>query len=254
MESVKMLSYSFPEFKSLVIHGFCDLHIGSEQHESKRLKQYLAKVFEQDNHYAVAVGDLIDNGTKGSKTNVYGQKMSPDDQLDMVGELLEPYKKRFLCFVDGNHERRTKLESDIGITRRLAKELGCSDKYHDSMQFMKIGVGRRKNGHVKSPLYSVCCHHGALGNKLMLNNFASVCGADVFISGHTHRPGVEPLDRYDLDMNNGYATLKPLYVVTATSWMRYGGYGAEKMMKPNGVHPNWVTLRGDEWKIEVTQG
>lgn len=253
MESIKMLNYSFPQLSSLVVHGFCDLHIGSEQHEEKKLKRYLASVFEQENHYAVMLGDLIDNGLKGSKTNVYGQKMSPDDQLDAIGELLEPYKNRILCFVDGNHEKRTKLDVDIDLTRALARNLGLKHKYSDIMQYLKISVGKRKNGHVKMPVYSMCCHHGALGNKLTLNNYAVNCGADVFVSGHTHRPGVEPLDRYDLDMNKGYATLKPVYVVTATSWLRYGGYGAEKMFKPNGVHPNWVTLYGDEFRIEVTQ-
>lgn len=33
----------------------------------------------------------------------------------------------------------------------------------------------------------------------------------------------------------------------------YGDYGAEKMLKPNGVHPNWVKLYGGERQVEVTQ-
>ena len=69
----------------------------------------------------------------------------------------------------------------------------------------------------------------------------------------THRPRTEPLERYEMDLQQKVARLKPIYMCVLTSWMRYGDYGAEKMLKPNGVHPNWVKLYGGERQVEVTQ-
>ena len=253
MESIKMLSYDFPELDYIVLHGLADTHIGSPQFEEKKLRKHLETIMSDPHSMLILAGDLIDNGLKGSKTNVYRQTMSPDEQIDMACSLFEPYKDRILCLDDGNHERRSVLEADISPTRLLAYRLGISNRYERIMSYLKIRVGNRKNGHVLRPTYSVCVHHGATSNVHTQNNFAISCGADVFMTGHTHRPRTEPLERYDVDYNKGVARLKPIFMCVLTSWMRYGDYSAEKMLKPNGVHPNWVKLYGGEKQIEVTQ-
>lgn len=253
MESIKMLCYDFPDKEYVTLHGLADTHIGSPQFERAKLEKHLAKIMSDPNSYLVLAGDLIDNGLKGSKTNVYRQTMSPDEQIDLAGSLFEPYKDRILCLDDGNHERRSVLEADISPTRLLAYRLGLSDRYHRIMSFLRISVGQRRNGHVDRPVYTVAVHHGASSNVHTQNNYAVSCGADVFMTGHTHRPRTEPLERYEMDLQQKVARLKPIYMCVLTSWMRYGDYGAEKMLKPNGVHPNWVKLYGGERQVEVTQ-
>ena len=49
-----------------------------------------------------------------------------------------------------------------------------------------------------------------------------------------------------------YLTVKPFKVISATSWLAYGGYAAQKMLTPSSFAPQVMTLKGDRKEIKVT--
>ena len=51
---------------------------------------------------------------------------------------------------------------------------------------------------------------------------------------------------------NNKVTIKPFKVISATSWLSWGGYAANKMLLPTTCCINSLTLAGDHKEIIVT--
>lgn len=246
-----MLTYRFDDLDELILIGLSDLHIGSDQCDEKLIGLFLKKWGEIPNVRFVLAGDLVDNGLKNSKTNVYEQRYSPEGQIDRIVEMLSPYRDKILCIVDGNHEKRSSKEADISPSRLIAYELGLSKVYRKISCYLRIYVGKRKNGHSDNPVYSVAVHHGGGGAMHKLDKYSVMLGVDVLMSGHTHKPDSHPVSRMEVDINKGVVRFKKIHVVTLTGWLSFGGYGEEKMYLPTPVAPNRVILMGGNHEIEV---
>lgn len=250
MDSWKMLTYDFPNYDELILIGLADLHIGSPQFNEKKFMQFVLKWGSKPNVRFVLAGDLIDNGLKHSKTECLYASMSPRDQIKRVAQLLEPIRTKILCITDGNHEHRTEKETTIPPGELLAYELGLNSVFcHDATCYLKISVGKRKNGRVKMPIYSVAVHHGS--SKAKLKKHAPVIGCDLLIVGHTHTPDYFPVERFEVDLIKGLVGLKRTRVLTLTAWLDYGGYGEEAMYQPCSIAPNRAVLFGGEHCIET---
>ena len=75
------------------------------------------------------------------------------------------------------------------------------------------------------------------------------------IVGHTHKPYVTQPGKLSVDPHNNKITIKPFKVISATSWLDYGGYAAQKMLLPSSFCPNSLILRGkgDRSKAEYKE-
>ena len=54
-----------------------------------------------------------------------------------------------------------------------------------------------------------------------------------------------------VDPYNNKVTMKPFKVVSATSWLEYGGYAAQKMLLPSSHVLQVIELAGDKKEIKV---
>ena len=81
----------------------------------------------------------------------------------------------------------------------------------------------------------------------------AIDGLDVLITGHTHKPITFPSAKIVFDTSNKAVSIKQFTVVTATSWLTYGGYPLQKMLSPTAFAPNEIHLSANGKKVRVVQ-
>lgn len=205
-----------------------DVHIGSAECDIEGFASFLERVVKAKHDYVVICGDLVDNATKVSRTNIYEEVCTPQEQIDEAVRLLRPLADagRILAVVRGNHEQRTVEGSGIDPMLEICARLGISKAYRPNMAFVRVKL--EKNG--VDDVYNLLVTHGrSAGAK---KRFAySLEGVDAVITGHTHDPMVDRPARL-VFTRAGNVKVKSLVSVTATSWLGYGGYSAANMYLP----------------------
>ena len=86
---------------------------------------FIKTVSETPNVYLVLAGDLINNATRSSVSNVFEDIYRPSDQKKMMAKILEPVKDSILCGVPGNHEARSGKDANDSraVTIECASDL-----------------------------------------------------------------------------------------------------------------------------------
>ena len=261
----EMIQHSFLGGHDVTIVPISDVHLGSPGCMEREFMQFIETVKSTPNLYLTLGGDLIDNGTKSSVTNVFRATMSPSQQKKQMANMLEPVRDRILCFVPGNHERRSGKEVDDDPVYDIAAKLDLEHLYRENIAFVKVQLGRedyedgtRMNGRLR-PTYMLVVVHGSGGGILTggaVNRgerFGYVIdGMDALIVGHTHKPFTTQPGKIVIDPRNNLIGVKPFKVVCATSWLEYGGYAAQKMLLPASHCLQTMTLRGGKKEIIVT--
>jgi predicted phosphodiesterase len=226
---------------------------------------FIKMVAEKPNVYLVLGGDLIDNGTKSSVTNVFRATMSPSQQKKEMANILKPVADRILCMIPGNHERRSGKDADDDPVYDIAAKLDVEHLYRENIAFVKIQMGKKELGTGtktegdKRPTYTLVVTHGSGGGILTggavnrSERFGYVIdGMDALILGHTHKPYMTQPGKIFIDPRNNKVSVKPFRVISATSWLTWGGYAAQKMLLPTSHVLQTLTLTGDHKEIIVT--
>ena len=260
----ELIQHSFLGGHDITIVPISDVHLGSPGCMEQKFMEFLDMVQKTPNLYLTLGGDLIDNGTRSSVTNVFRATMFPSEQKKMMAKLLEPVRDRILCFVPGNHERRNRDVDDDPVYD-IAAKLDLEHLYRENIAFIKIQLGVQENeSGLKTsaflrPTYCLVLVHGAGGGILTgaaVNRgerFGYVIdGMDALIVGHTHKPYTTQPGKIQIDPRNNLVTMKPFKVVCATSWLEYSGYAARGMMLPSSHCLQTLTLRGKKKEIIVT--
>ena len=261
----EIIQHQFLGGHDITIVPISDVHLGSPGCMEQEFMQFLETVKATPNLYLTLGGDLIDNGTRSSVTNVFRATMFPSEQKKMMAKLLEPVRDRILCFVPGNHERRSGKEADDDPVYDIAAKLDLEHLYRENIAFLKIqlGVQEYDNGTKTKadlrPTYCLVLVHGAGGGLLTgasVNRgerFGYVIdGMDALIVGHTHKPFTTQPGKIQIDPHNNLVQVKPFKVICATSWLQFGGYAARGMMLPSSHCLQTLTLRGKKKEIIVT--
>lgn len=217
-------------------------------------------VEQTPNIYLVLAGDLIDNATKSSVSNIFEARYRPSEQKKMMAKLLSPVKDRILCAIPGNHEVRSGKDADDDPMYDIMCKMDIEDRYRENIAFLKIRMGDNRRGHGSTnPTYILVVTHGTGGGVLTgagvnrNERFAyTIDGIDALITGHTHKPVVTTPAKIMVRPTHNRAVVMPLKVITATSWLDYGGYAARKMLIPAGHTLQTMTLRGRKKEIIVT--
>ena len=203
-------------------------------------------------------GDLINNATRNSVSNIFEETMRPREQKAAMVEMLRPIRDRILCMVSGNHERRNK-DVDDSPAYDIAAKLDIEDLYRENVAFVKIQMGKAEMSGLKNPTYIICVTHGAGGGVLTggvvnkAERFGYVIdGADALILGHSHKPFITQPAKIKIDPYNNKVALKPFKVISMTSFLSWGGYAAQKMLPPTSYAPQILTLRGNRKELTVT--
>lgn len=262
LDDYAMITHRFED--EITVIPVADVHLGAIEHDEKAWESFCKSVKDEPDVYLILCGDLVQNGVRNAIGNPFDQTMSPSLQKAAMIEYLTPLKDKILCATSGNHEARTRKESDQDITYDIMCKIGLETLYRENVVFMKISIGTRQATKAKCPnvsyLFSVV--HGAAGGRLTGNpvnraeEFArTVDGLDCLIVGHSHKGTVTRPKKIVLDDKNNRVREVSSLVVGAESWMVYGGYAARKMLLPaeHGFPQRLHLSRSRDYKrIEVT--
>ena len=256
-----MIQHKFEENNDIHIIPISDVHLGAAEHMTDKWEQFCQSILETPNTYITLGGDLINNATRNSVSNIFKETMFPSAQKRKMAEMLKPLARenRILCAVSGNHERRSQKDCDDEPMFDIMCKLDLEHLYRENMAFVKIQMGDVKKRRDVNPTYSLVVTHGAgggiaTGGAVNRNErFGYVLdGVDCLIVGHTHKPFVTQPSKIFVDTHNNKISFKPFKVVSSTAWLDFGGYAAQKMLLPSSHAPQTITLCGNKKEIKVT--
>lgn len=252
-----MIQHQFWGGHDITIVPISDVHLGSPGCMEQEFIKFIQTVKETPNVYLTLGGDLIDNGTKSSVTNPFRATMPPSQQKKEMANILSDVRDRILCFVPGNHERRSGKDADDDPMYDIAAKLDLEHLYRENIAFLKIQMGEKENhkGNRNAgkyrPTYVLVVTHGASVNRGERFGYV-IDGMDALIVGHTHKPFTTQPGKILIDTKNNKVSIRPFKVISSTSWLEYGGYAAQKMLLPTTHCLHTLTLRGDHKEIVVT--
>ena len=118
-----MVKHKLPwDFPYIHLYPIADAHIGSAEFDEKLFKLWVQTVQGDPYGYAVIAGDMLNNGIKTSKTNVYEEKMRPAQQKEYLYEALNPIKEKILGACGGNHCYRNIRDVDDAAVEAYLEE------------------------------------------------------------------------------------------------------------------------------------
>ena len=247
-----------PNNRDIRIYPVADLHLGAAECMETKWREFLKLILEDPDAYIVCLGDLMNNATRSSVSNIFEETMRPREQKRLLVEMLTPLRDKILCAVPGNHERRSGKDADDDPMYDIMCKLDLEEVYRENIAFLKIQFGEVNGYGVQNPTYTLVAAHGTGGGMLTggavnkAERFGcAIDGADALILGHTHKPFVTQPGKIKIDPHNNQVTVRPFKVVTATSWLEWGGYAAAKMLLPSSHAPQVLTLSGNRKEMSI---
>ena len=246
------LGESFKEIKLLCLSDF---HIGDKLCNLKLIKQVLGEIKESPNTFVILNGDLVNNATKTSVSDIYSEQLSPMEQITKLCELLYEIKDRILVIHPGNHENRTYKNDGIDIIRLVARQLGIEDRFSDGWWYLYLTLGMGSKG--RPIMYTLTGIHGYGGGRKnggKINNLVEMSDkviADVYIMGHTHTPIMTRNTIFVPDYQHKSLVQKDKYYLMTNSFLEYGGYGEQYGFTPSTNEHQEMILDGTRKKIKI---
>ena len=243
------------QFKSIKVLSLSDLHIGDELCNLKLIKRVLEEVKNSDNTFIILNGDLMNNATKNSVSDVYSEKLTPMEQIIKLVELSEPIKDRILVIHPGNHEARTYKDDGIDIIQIVAKQLGIEDRYSNGWWYLYLTLGMGEKG--RPVMYTITGVHGYGGGRKnggKINNLVEMGDkviADIYIMGHTHTPIMTRNTIYTPDFQHRTLVKRDKYYLMTNSFLEYGGYGEMYGFTPSTTEHQELILDGKKKLIKM---
>lgn len=254
-----MIVWKFPTNDDIHLHFIADVHLGAQEHLTQEWENFCASVLEDPKAYIILGGDLINNATRASVSNIFDETMRPREQKQIMVKMLSPLKDRILCALPGNHEGRSGKDADDDPMYDIMCKLDLEDYYRENIAFVKIQIGKENKASEHLNTYCLAVTHGAGAGMLpggVINRNErfgyAIDGCDALLVGHSHKAMVSQPGKILIDARNNQVSIKPFKVIVATSWMNYGGYAAKKQFLPTTHAPQIITLHGNKKKITVT--
>lgn len=245
--------------EDLVVYPIGDVHLGDPNCMEREFRDYILKLSELPNARIALMGDLINNATRNSVSDIYSERLSPGEAKRLLTEYLKPVADKIILGVPGNHELRTKKETDQDITYDIMYNLECENFYRPNMAFCKIQFRKDQcaNGS-KNPTYVIAATHGTGGGNLpggsinRLERFGyTIDGLDGLIMGHTHKPLASAPGKLIVNPRTNRVYEAGFKTMISPSWMRYGGYPARLMLNPGQHTDSRMILSRTHKNIEV---
>ena len=259
-----LIVHRLPNAPEVKLYFIGDLHAGAIEANTKGWDSFVHTVLSEPHSYLCILGDMMNNATRSSVSNVFDDAMSmyprPREQKKYLVNSLAPLTERILCIVPGNHEGRSTKDADDEPLYDVACKLDLEDVYRPNIAFMKLSIGGRSDGDKFKPMqvYTVAVTHGAgggiyTGATVNRNErFAYVLDVDILAVGHTHKGTVSKPSRIRIDPFNNTVTQRSMTVISCCSWLSYGGYAMKKMLLPaqaqDPEQPQTVILSGHREK------
>ncbi len=238
---------------NLLILG--DFHIGqtacNENEIIKMVKYIQSKPISE--HGVLLTGDLIENVHPTSKGSLFEMAHpDPEDQIDIVIEILEPIKKYILLMVDGNHEHRTANATGIDVMKTIATRLG-GIPYYGYRAMIDLTLKRRKI----TQTYNIYAEHGcgSIPNTVggRYNKLAKIQNsivADAYIKGHIHHKLVFPKMVWKKEGKK--VELKKIMFASNGSYLQDAEYAIRSGYDPTEPGVAKISLLTDEYDIHAS--
>ena len=245
------------DFKNVKLLALSDFHIGDRLCNLKLIKQVLEDVKKSSNTFIILNGDLTNNATKTSVSDVYNEQMTPTEQILKLCELLEPIKDRILVIHPGNHEARTLKNDGVDIIRLVAKQLNIEDRFSEGWWYLYLTFGLNKEKKDRPMLYTITGIHGYGGGRKgggKINNLVEMSDkviADLYVMGHTHTPIITRNTIYIPDYQHRTLVKKDKYYLMTNSFLEYGGYGEQYGFTPSTTENQEAILDGEQKRIKL---
>ena len=240
----------------ITIVPIADVHIGDKLSNLKLLKEALQRIKDEPNTFTIINGDLCNMALKNSKSDVYSDNLSPMEQVLTATELLEGIKNKILVISTGNHEDRTKKETNIDVTRLIAKQLGIEDRYADAWWYLYLTFGKDIKG--RAITYGITGIHGYGGGRKSggkinrLEDMSQVVIADLYLMSHTHKPISTKNCIYIPYYQSRALSKQEMYFLMTNSFLESDGGYAEKMgFPPSNTSLTEAQLSGAKRKIKL---
>jgi predicted phosphodiesterase len=246
------------------VYTLADLHIGDAHCDESEVLARVKAV--QDDPYGLCVlnGDLMNTALRNSVSDVYGEVLSPMQQITYLVNMLRPIAGKIIGVTAGNHENRVYKSDGIDVTRLVCRELGIEEKYAPEGVLIFLRFGTKANPqHVKDgrnprQWYTIYATHGSGGGRkegakaIRLADMAAIVDADVYIHSHTHLPLVMKQSFFRADSSNCAAKQVPKLFVNTGAALGYGGYGQSQEFKPADVASPVIHLEAKHKRMSAT--
>lgn len=255
----EIVTHRFPEREDITIIPISDVHLGARECMEQEFVAFINSIEKQPNTYVLLLGDLLNNCTRTSVSDIFEETMRPSEAKNMMTEILKPIKDKVIAAVGGNHERRNKDTDDFPVYDIMCR-LGIENRYRENIAFVKLQFGEHDHtAGVRRPTYVLAITHGNGGGALTSGAVLrgertgyALEGVDMLLFGHTHKPWTSVPARIVVDAQNNRVSVKPFRVLNVTSWLEYSTYAMRKMLLPTSHNVQKITLKGNHKEIIVT--
>jgi predicted phosphodiesterase len=259
LKDFEIIIHEFEENNDITIIPISDVHLGANEHMQRVWETFCMDVLKEPNTYITLGGDLINNATRNSVSNIFEETMRPSEQKRLMAKMLEPLRGRILCAVSGNHERRSMKDADDEPTYDIMCKLDLEHLYRENLAFVKLRIGDQKGNGQTNPTYTLAVTHGSGGGAMTGGTVNrnerfgyAIEGIDALVVGHSHKPLITQPAKLVVDHANNKISVKPFKVVVSTAWLGYGGYAAQKMLIPSSHSVQKICLAGKHKELTVT--
>jgi hypothetical protein len=233
--------------KKLVPIG--DLHYGAPNCDVEKVKREL-EYCRQSNAWILLMGDLFEAATRASVgAGVYEQVRTPQEQLDDLVDIFEPYADLIIGSHIGNHEFRILKDDGVNMMKIFCKMLHIRYLGYSINHVLKV-QGQR---------YVVYSTHGSSGATLRHTKIKKVLdianwnNADLYLYAHTHSIDTKTDEYRTYDSKNKVMTTKKRYFCLTGSFLTYdGSYADMKNYQPEKTGVVKIKLFGDRHDIHIS--
>lgn len=246
------------DIKNLEIIPLADLHIGDPLCDINMIKEKIDYIKNNPNVYCMLNGDLMNNATKNSVSDVYGEKLTPMQQLNYIVKLFEPIKHKIISVTNGNHEFRSWKWDGIDLMKLFCIQLDIEERYakESALVFLRFGK-QSSHKNFKSVVYVLFVTHGSGGGRkegakaIRLADMASIVDADVYIHSHTHLPMIMKQSFFRTEVRSSTVSQVTKLFVNTAAMLNYGGYGESAEFKPASKDTPHIYLDGNIRKLSA---
>ena len=256
---MKCIKHNLGKFEEIRILPLADLHLGDTNSDFKKLMEYINFIKDNDNVFTILNGDLMDSATRYSVGDVYGQTLSPMEQLKQCVKLFEPIAPKILAVTPGNHEQRINRNDGISMTDLMCAQLGIPERHTSTaaLLFIRFGEDEARCHHKRPVLYTIYCVHGAGGGRMeggkvnRLMQLGNIVDADIFLHSHSHLPAIVKTGYYRVSAANSSAHKVDKLFVNTAALLNYGGYGELQSYKPTSIEMPMIILDGTKHDMKA---
>lgn len=208
------------------IYAIGDIHLGAPNACLNYLDRVIDTALADPYGVVINTGDTMNCAIKTSVSETYHEVMTVREAREYAFGRFKRLGDKYLGGVDGNHEWR--VEKSIGDSPLAAVHSALGVAHDRAHMMFRFEVGEQK--------YDLYLTHGSGGGGTIgsvfnkLERAMNVVEADVFVKGHTHRPGAFKADVLRMGEKGSYR--KEILCVSASSMLAMEEYAAIKGYPP----------------------